>query len=60
MSRSSALSIHVLLIFDMYDLNRTLFLQINFLFLVLSSLSPSTLILPFNGNKAYSFVFVTE
>ena len=46
-SKSSALFINAQLIFDMHDLNWTLFLKISFLFLVLSSLSPSTIILPF-------------
>ena len=45
--RSPALSINVLLIFDMHDLNGALFLKINFLFLLLASLFPLTVILPF-------------
>ena len=44
MSRSSALSINVLLIFDMHDLNEALFLKVRFLFLFLALLSPSTVI----------------
>ena len=46
-SRSSALCINVLLIFYMYDLNGALCLEINFLFLLLASLSPLTVIVPF-------------
>ena len=48
-SRSSALSTNVLLIFDMHDLDKALFLKISFLFLVLASLSPLKLILPFKA-----------
>ena len=47
MSRSSALSKNVLLIFDMHDLNGKLFLKVSFLFLLLASLLPLTLIPPF-------------
>ena len=53
---------NVQLIFDMHDLNGTLFWNISFLFLVLSSLSPSTIIIPFKkiytslqSHKAESF-----
>ena len=44
--RSSALSINVLLIFYMHDLNGALFLKIRFLFLVFST-SPQLFFLPF-------------
>ena len=46
-SRSSALSINMLLIFDVHDLNGALFLKISFLFHALTLLSPVTAILPF-------------
>ena len=46
MARSSALSINVLLIFDMRDLNGLIFLNVSFLFLLLTGLVPSTFIIP--------------
>ena len=46
-SRSCGLSIDLLLIFDMHDLNGALFLKVSFLFLVLALLPPVTIILPF-------------
>ena len=46
-SRSSALFINVLLVFDMYDLNKALLLNISFLFLLLALLVPETVFLPF-------------
>ena len=48
-SRSSALLINVLLIFDIHDLSGRLFFKIGLLWLALSSLSPSTVILPFTA-----------
>ena len=46
-SRSFALSINALLIFDMRDINEALFLKVGFLFLLLLELVPVTLIIPF-------------
>ena len=48
-SRSSALFINVLLVFDMYDLNKALLLNISFLFLLLALLVPETVFLPFTA-----------
>ena len=45
--RSSALSMNVLLIFDMYDLNGILFLKTNFMFLLIPLSVPETVIFPF-------------
>ena len=45
-SRSSALSINVSLIFDMHDLKGALFVKVSFLFLFSALLSPSTVIIP--------------
>ena len=47
LSRFSALSKNVLLIFNMRGLNGALFLKVSFLFIMLASLVPLTLILPF-------------
>ena len=47
MTISSALSINVLLIFDMQDLNGALLLKASYLFLLLALLVPVTLILSF-------------
>ena len=46
-SRSSALSKNVQLIFDMDDINGTIFLKASFLLILLIGLSPSAVILPF-------------
>ena len=46
MARSSALSINVLSIFDLRDLNGLIFLNVSFLFLPLTGLVPSTVIIP--------------
>ena len=46
-SRSSALSKNVQLIFDMDDINGTIFLKASFLLFLLIGLSPSAVILPF-------------
>ena len=46
-SRSSALSKTVQLIFDMDDINGTIFLKASFLLILLIGLSPSAVILPF-------------
>ena len=46
MSRSSALSIILLLIFDIHDPNGALFLKSSFLFLLLSLFVPVTVIVP--------------
>ena len=40
-SRSFALSINMLLIFDMHDLNGAILLNVGFLFLLLTGLVPS-------------------
>ena len=52
MPRSSALSTNVLLIFDIHDLNGTLFLKMSFLFILLASLVPLTLMLPYTTTYA--------
>ena len=52
-SRFSALSINVLLIFVMHDLNGALFLKVRFLFLLLVLLVPVTLILLFTTIYAH-------
>ena len=44
MSISSALSMNVLLIFDMHDVNGALFVKVGFSFLLLASLVPLTVI----------------
>ena len=46
-SSSSALSMSMLLLLDMHDLNEVLFLKVRFLFLLLASSVPSTVIVPF-------------
>ena len=46
-SRSSALSLNVLLIFDIHELNGALFLKVSFLSTLLTRLLPATLILLF-------------
>ena len=46
-SRSSALSVNVLLISDMHEVNGTLFLKVRILFLSLASLVPSIIIVYF-------------
>ena len=53
LSRSSALSINVLFIIDMHDLNGALFLKVTFSFHLLSSLVPVALILPFTTIYAF-------
>ena len=49
MSRPSALSINVLLIFDIHDIDGALFLNVSILFTVLARLLPATLIHPFTA-----------
>ena len=48
-SRFSALSKNVQLIFDMDDINGTIFLKASFLLILLIGLSPSVVILPFTA-----------
>ena len=48
-SRSSALSKTVQLIFYMDDINGTIFLKASFLLILLIGLSPSVVILPFTA-----------
>ena len=52
MSRCSALSMNVLLIFDMCDVKEALFLKVSFSFLLIASLVPLTLTLPFTTISA--------
>ena len=48
-SRSSALSVNVLLIFDMHDLNVAILLKVRFSFLLLASLEPPTITVTFRA-----------